>query len=148
MPILDNGPEPTEPKWGKIWLNDHGQQQLAEMESAGISHDSAMQQLCAAGAVETAIYAASRAPFDSVQDLEWHIATYCPPRTKVEILPDGIRINGRAVGYIKYPVHTALTKEAYAVLSTSLHTEDIAVSGRQELVEAAPAKAYYDGEVR
>lgn len=123
MPITDNGIPPDGPKWGKIWLNDHGQQQLAEMESAGISHDSAMQQLCAAGAVETAIYAASRAPFDTIEALEQHIETYCPARTKVEITANGVKVNGKAVGYIKYPIHTALTKAAYAALEAALVTE-------------------------
>lgn len=123
MPITDNGPEPTEPRWGKIWLNDHGQQQLAEMESAGISHDSAMQQLCAASAVETSIYAASRSPRHSVEALEQHIETYCPADTKVEITAGSVRVNGEAVGYIKYPVQTALTKAAYAALEAALVTE-------------------------
>lgn len=124
MPITDNGLPPDGPKWGEIWLNDHGQQQLAEMVTIDdMRHDSAMQQLCAAGAVETAIYAASRAPLDSIEALEQHIATYCPACTKVEITSEGVRINGRAVGYIKYPVQTALTKAAYAALEAALVTE-------------------------
>lgn len=123
MAIKDNGPEPTDPKWGKIWLNDHGQQRLADMVAGGTSKATAMQQLCAASAVETAIYAASHSPRHSVEALEKHIASYCPPRTKVQIEADGIRINGKTIGYIKHPVKDGLTKAAYAVLEAALVTE-------------------------
>jgi hypothetical protein len=108
MPITNNGRAPSDPRWGKIWISEHGQQTMKETGAS-------LQDMCAAAAVELALHAVSRR-FMSISLLERHIARFCPDGTIVKVTAGGVSIDGRSVGYTRYSVQNALTADAFTAL--------------------------------
>lgn len=107
MPITNNGPPPTDPKWGKVWLSEDGQRVARETGAT-------IEALCAPLAVDLAMAGLNKRL--TVEQLTDRIAVYCPPRTSIAVTTGGIRINGNPIGYTMYRVENALTPEAYAAL--------------------------------
>lgn len=116
MPFKDNGPEPPDPHWGKVWLSDYGAELIAELVASGAERHNAMIRACGRSAVESALYALHGKRLATVEALERRIAGYCPAGTVIEIYAGGILINGVAIGYTLYRVEDALEPAAHAAL--------------------------------